>query len=222
MPHKAIPVVPDLLLERGLAAEHRVVRVAGIDEAGRGALAGPVFAAAVVLPLDDMSLKPLTGVRDSKLLTPAARERLFPLICERALCFGVGYATAESIDRLGILPATRQAMADAIAGLSPMAEALLIDGPIRLDAIALPQRPIIRGDQRSLCIAAASVLAKVSRDRYMVALGERFPDYGFVRHKGYGTAEHRRALERLGPCAEHRRTFSPVMNLTRIDSDETA
>ena len=211
MSRPAAPVVPDLLLEQELAAASGASRVAGVDEAGRGALAGPVFAAAVVLPLGDrLLLNFLDGVRDSKLLSPAARERYFPLICKQALCYGIGYATAEEIDRVGILPATRRAMADAVRNLNPAAEALLIDGPLRLGPVSLPQRAIIRGDQRSLSIAAASVLAKVSRDRYMIALGERYPAYGFARHKGYGTAEHRAALGRLGPHPEHRRSFAPL------------
>jgi len=220
MPREAPPAAPHLLLEHNLAAEYGVTRVAGIDEAGRGALAGPVFAAAVVLPLGDVLLSgSLAGVRDSKQMTPAARERLFPLICQRALAYAIGFAPAETIDRLGILPATFQAMADAVAALAPAAEALLIDGPIRLTTLSLPQRPVIRGDQHSLSIAAASVLAKVSRDRYMAEISARFPDYGFARHKGYGTARHRHAIARLGPCAEHRITFSPLVHSMPIDAD---
>ncbi|MBP6788972.1 MAG: ribonuclease HII [Candidatus Promineofilum sp.] len=204
-------VVPDFQLERALAAECGVGCVAGVDEAGRGALAGPVFAAAVALPLNDpMLVEALREVRDSKLLSAAVRERLLPLINQHAVATGIGQASAATIDRLGILPATRQAMGDAIRALSPSAAAVLIDGPIRLAAVALPQRAVIRGDQLSVSVAAASILAKVSRDRYMVALHERFPDYGFARHKGYGTAEHRRALAALGPCPEHRLTFAPL------------
>jgi ribonuclease HII len=208
---RADVIVPDLRLERALAAECGAGCVAGVDEAGRGALAGPVYAAAVALPLDDPLLQAALGdVRDSKLLSPTARERLFPIICERATAYGIGSASAETIDRLGILPATRLAMGAAIAALSPAAAALLIDGPIRLAAVPLPQRAIIRGDQQSMSIAAASILAKVGRDRYMIALGERFPGYGFAHHKGYGTAAHRQALTRLGPCPEHRLTFAPL------------
>lgn len=204
-------VVPDFQLERALAAECGVGCVAGVDEAGRGALAGPVFAAAVALPLNDpMLVEALREVRDSKLLSAAVRERLLPLINQHAVATGIGQASAATIDRLGILPATRQAMGDAIRALSPSAAAVLIDGPIRLAAVALPQRAVIRGDQLSVSVAAASILAKVSRDRYMVALHERFPDYGFAQHKGYGTAEHRRALAALGPCPEHRLTFAPL------------
>lgn len=205
---RAAAVVPDLRLEQALAVECGARCVAGIDEAGRGALAGPVFAAAVALPLDDpLLLDALAGVRDSKLLSAAARERLYPIIRARALAFGIGQASAATIDRFGILPATRLAMANAAQALSPAAAALLIDGPIRLAAVPLPQRAVIRGDQQSVSIAAASILAKVSRDRAMIALDERFPGYGFAQHKGYGTAAHRRALAALGPCPEHRLTF---------------
>ncbi len=200
-----------MALERELAAATSANYIAGVDEAGRGALAGPVFAAAVVLPLDDTSLpEALSEVRDSKLLSPAARERLFPLIRERALAVGVGHASAEIIDREGILPATRLAMAEALGALSLRAGAVLVDGPLRLGPATLPQRAIVHGDRYSLSIAAASILAKVSRDRYMSALSELFPDYGFSRHKGYGTAEHRQALGRLGPCPEHRLSFAPL------------
>lgn len=210
MPRRADLPLPDLLLEHELAAEMGVRLIAGVDEAGRGALAGPVFAAAVILPLNDVTLvESLCEVRDCKLLSPKQREHLFPLIRDRALAFGIGQTPAAEIDAHGILPATYRAMLDAITQLSPSAQALLIDGPIRL-ATPLPQRAVIRGDQRSLSIAAASILAKVSRDRYMVELDERLPGYGFARHKGYGTAEHRLALSRLGPCAEHRFTFAPI------------
>ena len=205
---RATLIVPDLRLEQALAAKCGAGCVAGIDEDGRGALAAPVFAAAVALPLDDpLLMTALTGVRDSKLLSAAARERLFPLICERALAYGIGQASAATIDRFGILPATRLAMINAARALSPAATALLIDGPIRLAAVALPQRAVIRGDQQSVSIAAASILAKVSRDRALIALDERYPGYGFAQHKGYGTAAHRRALAALGPCPEHRLTF---------------
>ncbi|MCW5864072.1 MAG: ribonuclease HII [Anaerolineae bacterium] len=207
----AAQVLPDLQLERALLKECGAGCVAGVDEAGRGALAGPVFAAAVVLPLDDPHLPAaLRDVRDSKLLSAAARERLFPIICDRAVAFGVGQADAATIDRVNILAATRLAMAAAIHALTPAAAALLIDGPIRLAAVALPQRGVIGGDRLSLSIAAASILAKVSRDRHMIALDARYPDYGFARHKGYGTAEHLAALAALGPCPEHRLSFAPL------------
>ena len=204
-------VLPDLQLERAFLEECGAGCVAGVDEAGRGALAGPVFAAAVVLPLGDPHLLAvLQGVRDSKLLSAAARARFFPVICDHAVAFGVGQADAPTIDRVNILAATRLAMVAAIHALAPAAAALLIDGPIRLAAVALPQRGVIRGDRLSLSIAAASILAKVSRDRHMIALDAQYPGYGFARHKGYGTAEHLAALAALGPCPEHRLSFAPL------------
>lgn len=204
-------VIPDLRLERSLAAECGADGVAGVDEAGRGALAGPVFAAAVALPLADPLLEQaLREVRDSKLLPAAARERLFPLICRHAVAFNISQTPAAIIDRDNVLAATRLAMAQAIEALSPGVAAVLIDGPIHLATVGLPQRAVIGGDRLSLSIAAASILAKVSRDRYMIALDGRFPGYGFARHKGYGTAEHLRALAALGPCPEHRLTFAPL------------
>lgn len=202
---------PDLAFENELSKSWRVSFIAGIDEAGRGALAGPVVAAAVILPLNDFHLfDDLQGVTDSKLLTASARERHFPRICQRAITYGIGFVSAAVIDSIGILPATRQAMAIAIHQLSPKAQALLIDGRIRLAQVNLPQQDIVRGDQRSLSVAAASILAKVSRDQYMIELDECFPDYGFSAHKGYGTVEHRQVLNRLGPCPEHRRSFAPL------------
>lgn len=204
-------ISPDLSLERVFATDCGVLRIAGIDEAGRGALAGPVFAAAVLIPFEDnLYCERLAGVRDSKLLTPPARESAFKTIQDCVPAFGIGYVSADWIDRYGIMSATRQAVSEAIARLAPSADALLVDGPLRLAAVNLPQRTIIRGDRQSLSIAAASILAKVSRDRYMIELARRYPDYGFDRHKGYGTAEHLRALGRVGPCPEHRRSFAPL------------
>lgn len=202
---------PDLTIENELSLKWSVVRIAGLDEAGRGSLAGPVVAGAVILPLTEPRLlDDLKKVNDSKLLTTKIREQLFPLICERAIAYGVGLVPPAVIDEIGILPATRQAMIEAVAHLSPDAEALLIDGRIRLAGLNLPQQDLIRGDQRSLSVAAASILAKVSRDRYMIELDRLFPGYGFARHKGYGTVEHRQALDRLGACPEHRLSFAPL------------
>lgn len=202
---------PHLAHENAFRAEYGLTHVAGVDEAGRGALAGPVFAAAVLLSPDDTAAQErLHEVRDSKLLPAAERERLFGLICESATAYAIGHTPAEWVDQFGILPATRRAMTHAVAALTPPAQGILVDGPLRLVLSPLPQRPLVRGDRESLSIAAASILAKVSRDRYMIALAERYPDYGFGRHKGYGTAEHLAALGRLGPCPEHRRSFSPL------------
>jgi len=184
--------------------------LAGIDEAGRGAWAGPVVAAAVVLPAERNDLATiLCGVRDSKVLTPRQREALVPLIHQAALAVGIGMASSRFIDRRGIVPATRQAMAMAVHNLSLPPHCLLIDA-LKLPEVPLPQRALIKGDAHVLSIAAASIVAKVFRDRLMVALGERCCGYGFARHKGYGTAAHRAALQLLGPCPEHRLSFAPL------------
>lgn len=201
----------DLGLEEAIVHEHGFTHIAGLDEAGRGALAGPVVAAAVILPLDaPQALAQLTEVNDSKQLTAAVRERLFVTICELAVAYGIGAAPASTIDQIGILPATKQAMLAALAQLGAPAEYLLIDGRLRLPQTALPQQAVIRGDSKSLSIAAASILAKVARDREMVALDAQFPAYGFRQHKGYGTAFHRDALAQLGPTPLHRYSFAPL------------
>ncbi len=203
--------VPDLAPERAWAAKLGLSAIAGVDEAGRGALAGPVVAAAVMLsPADDTIATRLQGVRDSKLLSPAMREHLYQIIVVNALAVGVGFAPAEWIDEHGILSATRRAMTEAVSQLWPPPEGVLVDGPLPLVGVALPQRPLVRGDSLSLSIAAASILAKVSRDRWMIALDAQYSGYGFAQHKGYGTRQHLAALARLGPCPEHRRSFAPL------------
>jgi ribonuclease HII len=187
--------------------------LAGLDEVGRGAWAGPVVAAAVVLPPERNDMDSLLhGVHDSKALTPRQREALLPLILQTALGVGVGMASSRFIDRWGIVPATRQAMAMAVRNLPLEPHYLLIDA-VKLPDVHLPQRNLIKGDVHVLSIAAASIVAKVFRDRLMVALGSRYCDYGFAAHKGYGTAAHRAALQRLGPCAEHRLSFAPLRAL---------
>ncbi len=184
--------------------------VAGLDEAGRGAWAGPVAAAAVILPPDRSDLaSALHEVRDSKALTPLKREALFPLICETSLAVSVGMASSQFIDKWGIITATRQAMIIALRNLPFVPHYLLVDA-LRLPGVDIPQRSLIRGDARVLSIAAASILAKVSRDRLMIALDEYQPGYGFAAHKGYGTPAHRAALELLGPCSAHRLSFAPL------------
>ncbi len=191
------------------AAGYRAV--AGVDEAGRGAWAGPVVAAAVILPPDAVACSPLLGaVCDSKQLSAAQRERLLPTIQAVALAWGVGSVSAAAIDAIGILPATRQAMAAAVARLAIPADYLLIDA-VRLRELSLPQEALIHGDALSLSIAAASIIAKVTRDRLLAELDARYNGYGFARHKGYGTPEHRAALARLGPSPEHRRSFRPIL-----------
>lgn len=190
--------------------------VAGIDEAGRGAWAGPVVAAAVVLPPDAAACAPLLGaVRDSKQLSATQRERLLPTIQAVALAWEVGSVSAATIDAIGILPATRQAMAAAIARLAIPPDYLLIDA-INLRELPHPQRALIHGDALSLSIAAASIIAKVTRDRLLADLDTCYDGYGFARHKGYGTPEHRAALARLGPSPEHRRSFRPLQGTQGI------
>jgi len=182
-----------------------VGRIAGIDEAGRGPLAGPVVAAAVVLSRDDH----ISGLNDSKLLSEVARDRLFAAVQDRAAAVAVGIVSPELIDRINILEATKVAMAQAVRELNPPPDYLLIDGPISLDLDIL-QKGIIKGDRKSSSIAAASIVAKVTRDRIMKELHELYPVYGFDRHKGYGTEAHRRALMEYGPCPAHRLSFKGV------------
>ncbi|HIC93524.1 MAG TPA: ribonuclease HII [Anaerolineae bacterium] len=205
-------VKPSLAEEMALYAQgYRLI--AGLDEAGRGAWAGPVVAAAVILPLARPQLaEELTGVRDSKRLAPAERERLCQVIEGTALSVGVGVVPPDMIDRMGILPATRLAMREAVARLSPAPDFLLVDF-LRLPTLAIPQKSIAGGDALSLSIAAASIVAKVKRDRLMVELEARYPGYGFARHKGYGTREHRQALAHLGPSPVHRLSFAPMREM---------
>jgi len=180
--------------------------VAGVDEAGRGPLAGPVVAAAVVLPerLD------IEGIDDSKKLTPARREELYPQILSRAVAVGVGSASEKVIDEINILNATFLAMREAVAALATRPDHVIVDGSA-IDGLDVPQTAIPRGDERSAAIAAASIVAKVTRDRLLVEMDAAYPGYGFARHKGYGTPEHIAALARLGPCEIHRRSFGIVM-----------
>lgn len=209
-------IAPGLVRECALTAQgYRAI--AGIDEAGRGAWAGPLVAAAVILP-DPLAageaalLAALAGVRDSKTLDHARRERLLGLIEAVALGVGVGWVPADELDRIGLGAANRVAWERAIAALPVAPDYLLLDG-FRLPTSALPQERIVRGDRDCLSIAAASIVAKVARDRALVALDARHPAYGFGRHKGYGTAAHRAALARHGACPEHRHSFAPLRGL---------
>jgi ribonuclease HII len=179
--------------------------VAGIDEAGRGPLAGPVVAAAVVLRPDRV----IRGVDDCKRLTPEERSRLFALIEASAMAVAVGIIDPETIDRVNILEATRLAMRQALSTLMVEPELVLTDW-VALAGLSCPQRNLVRGDQRSASVAAASIVAKVTRDRIMEEADREFPQYGFRRHKGYATEEHRLALFKHGPCALHRRRFHGV------------
>ena len=172
---------------------------------GRGPLAGPVVAAAVILPFRCR----LIGVNDSKQLSERARERFYIAIRERAVATGIGWADVAEIDQLNILEATRLAMRRALEQLVPPPDYVLIDA-VSLPGVSIPVRPIIKGDSLSVSIAAASIVAKVTRDRLMASYHDTFPEYGFVSHKGYGTAEHLERLARHGPCSIHRRSFAPV------------
>ena len=208
-------MIPDLCEELRLHAAG-YTRVAGVDEAGRGAWAGPVCAAAVVLPLGRRDLPDLLdGVRDSKQLSPARREALLPVILEVAEAAGVGWASPAEVDDQGIVPATRQAMARAVAELDGGVDALLLDY-VRLPDLDLPQRALPKADARCLSVAAASIVAKVTRDRLMVALDRDFAGYGLARHKGYGTRQHREALARLGPLPIHRMSWRPLQELLGV------
>lgn len=177
--------------------------IAGIDEAGRGPLAGPVVASAVILPPDYQHPE----INDSKQLTPGKRERLYEVIKTDALAVGIGVVEASVIDRMNILQATLMAMRDAVLDLSPPPDYLLVDGKNRID-VRTPQETIIRGDARSISVAAASIIAKVSRDRIMELYHRQFPKYNFLKNKGYGTVEHREAICRCGRCKIHRLSFA--------------
>jgi ribonuclease HII len=204
---------PGIALERGLW-QQGVRLVAGIDEVGRGAWAGPVVASAVILPPDNPRLRAaLRGVTDSKLLTARQRERLFGLIQAAAISVGVGGASAAEVDQHGLTAATCAAMQRAVAMLNPQPEALLIDVVNLAGYVPLPQQAFVRGELRSLSIAAASIIAKVNRDRWMLGLDERYPGYEFGRHKGYGTAAHSAALARLGVSDAHRQSYAPIIRL---------
>ncbi len=187
--------------------------IAGIDEAGRGAWAGPVVAAAVIFPPPSPALlSALAPVRDSKLLTARRRETVFSLIHTHALSIGVGVASPGLIARANIVGATRTAMTRAVQQLSPQPQFLLIDA-LRLSEVGIPQESFFKAESISLSVAAASIIAKVTRDRLMVLLAEKYPEYGFERHKGYGTKHHRAALMQYGACRIHRFSFAPIKNL---------
>ena len=187
--------------------------VAGLDEAGRGAWAGPVVAAAVILPpANKHLLEALTGLRDSKQLTPKKRNWLFDVVTDVADAIGVGIASAAEVDRVNVVGATRQAMYRALDKLSILPDFLLIDH-LTLPQVELPQESFPKAENISLSVAAASVVAKVTRDQRMVRLHQHFPAYGFDRHKGYGTQAHRQALAKHGPCRQHRMSYRPVAQL---------
>jgi ribonuclease HII len=188
--------------------------VAGVDEAGRGPLAGPVVAAAVIL--DDLA--PIKGLADSKVLSPRRREKLFDEIRARALCVSIAQAEAAEIDELNILQATLLAMQRAVAGLRLLPHRVVVDGN-RLPKLPMPAAAIVKGDAKVAAISAASILAKVHRDRLCEDMHQRWPQYGFDAHKGYPTAMHLAALAELGPCAQHRCSYAPVQRAQRRSDD---
>jgi len=202
-----LPDAPDLRFEEELW-EAGVESVAGVDEAGRGALGGPVAAGVVILPAGSKIFKALDGVQDSKQMTAKARNDWAEKINAIAMA-QVGFAGPEEIDELGIIPATRLAAMRAIAKLPHAPGHLLIDA-ISIPGAGIPETSLIKGDCRSLSIAAASIMAKVQRDEIMIQAETQYPGYGFAAHKGYGTVRHRTAIENLGPCPIHRMSFSPL------------
>jgi ribonuclease HII len=210
-----IPEKPDLTHEVALWQQGFTL-VAGVDEAGRGALAGPVAAGAVILPFDQPDLmSQLNGVRDSKVMTAAERDKWAEKIKAAAAAWAVGMASADEIDRIGILPATCLAASRALDNLGVTPGYILVDY-LTLPNLVTPQTALVKGDARSLSIAAAAILAKTARDTVLVAFDRDFPGYGFAQHKGYATLSHRQALIGLGPCNQHRRTFAPVSDFDSL------
>jgi ribonuclease HII len=206
------PALPD---RPTLDREHLLTRaghalIAGIDEAGRGAWAGPVVAAAVILNLLETSS--LREVNDSKQLSSRQRDKLYQIIIDHCVAYGIGQGSVEEIDTIGILPATRLAMRRAVEALAPQPDALIIDA-VRLPQVNKPQAVFNFADAISLSVAAASILAKVTRDRLLIELDAQYPAYHFARHKGYGTQIHQAALQSVGPCAIHRKSFKPISAL---------
>lgn len=206
-----VPPAPDLSFE--FPVWQQGFSIAGLDEAGRGAWAGPVVAAAVILRQDEKIETRLTGVRDSKQLKPAERTRLAEII-RRETTWATGSASSVEIDEHGILPATRLAMVRALAALTIKPDFLLLDA-LFLPEDPLPQAALVKGDQRSLSIAAASILAKTNRDEWMTNAAVEYPGYGFEKHKGYGTRWHQQSLAVCGPCPIHRVSFRPVRMLLK-------
>lgn len=206
MPRKLTPLEEErynsmLIIEKEKKTEGYNL-ICGVDEAGRGPLAGAVYAAAVILPQDIV----IPGLNDSKKLSEKRREELFEIIIEKAKAYSIASVGEKRIDEINILNATFEAMNKAVNSLSIQPDYVLIDGN-RIKGMSIPHETVVKGDAKSASIAAASILAKVSRDRYITKLAEKYPEYGFEKHKGYGTAAHNEAILKYGPCEIHRRTF---------------
>jgi len=214
-----LPPEPDLTFELPLW-KAGITAVAGIDEAGRGALAGPVAAAAVILPVSIKIQEELRGVRDSKQLTAIQRQFARVKILCHAIAWGVGFATSQEIDQIGILPATRLAAGRALESLHIPPAHLLIDY-LLLPDVSIPQTALVKGDCRSLSIAAASILAKTSRDAVLCEFELAYPGYGFAKHKGYGTLAHREAIRQQGACPVHRRSFELLGDASDPTNEES-
>lgn len=202
--------------EEKMLSESGYMYAAGVDEAGRGAWAGPVVAAAVILgPLDNIKFfETFDGVRDSKLLTPKRREELFEIIKANSFGYGVGIGEREEIDKYGILATTKKAVFRSIKEISDKLDFVLVDA-LEFETFPVKYKAIIKGDRKVYSIAAASVIAKVTRDEMLKELSSRFPGYGFENHKGYGTREHQEALEKLGVCEIHRESYAPIRKILR-------
>lgn len=208
--HELFDIERDPLYFEREARASGFCRIAGLDEAGRGPLAGPVVAAAVMLPPDVT----IPGVNDSKQVPEAERDRLYDIILEQSVSHGIGIVDERTIDEVNIYQATIIAMRKALHPIDPPPDYLLIDA-MTLPEVAIPQKPLVRGDARSHTIAAASIIAKVTRDRIMRDLHEKFPEYNFKKHKGYGTKEHLSLILKHGPCEAHRRSFQPISEMLK-------
>jgi ribonuclease HII len=203
--------MPTIDLENNIRTKMGFRMIAGLDEAGRGAIAGPIVAAAVILPVDQPKrLKAFEEVNDSKKLSARSREELFEIIMKHAISYGIASIAAQEIDQIGISPANKAAMRQAVQQLHPHPDFLMIDGRIRLGQLPIPQQSIVRGDSLSYSIAAASILAKVSRDRIMQDLDSVYPGYLFAKHKGYCTRQHQTLVAQIGPSPVHRHSFAPI------------
>jgi len=194
--------------ENKIHRDRKIKYIAGIDEAGRGPLAGPVVVGVVIMPEDSM----IEGVNDSKKVSEKKREKLYDQITEEAISWGVGIVDQEEIDEINILNATKKAVTMAISKLKTKPELILVDALTGIDTLGIPYESIIKGDAKEYSIAAASIIAKVTRDRIMRKWDEVYPEYGFAGHKGYGTAAHIKAIKEYGPCVLHRKTF--IKNFT--------